>query len=92
MCDVWSLGVFLNLLLTGFAPFVGGNQEEIFNAISQNPPNLNSPHYEKIPNAKDLVAKMLEKNPQKRIKIEEIMKHKWFQSQKLKVMISPMDH
>jgi calcium-dependent protein kinase len=32
-CDNWSLGVFLFLLLSGYPPFGGKDQEETFSKI-----------------------------------------------------------
>ena len=92
MCDVWSLGVLLHLLLTGNLPFVGKNQEEIFQIISSAPPNLNSPVYEKIPQAKALVSRMLEKSPEKRITIPQIIKHPWYDNLHLKQSLPTADH
>ena len=91
-CDIWSLGVFLHLLLTGFAPFEGKSQEELFKAISNEQPKLNSPVYEKVPQAKDLVNKMLEKNPAKRITMQQIFSHPWVKTQREKQILSPSDH
>ena len=39
-------------------------------SITNEQPNLSSPIYDKIPQAKELVGRLLEKNPDKRITIE----------------------
>jgi serine/threonine protein kinase len=35
------------------------------------------PIYDKVPNAKDLVSKLLIKNPKQRIKLSEVLAHPW---------------
>ena len=77
MTDIWSSGVVLYAMITGFFPFRGVNQTELHR-------NILSGAFPKIKEAsnelKDLLNKILEVNPSKRINIENILKHQWLNS------------
>lgn len=87
MIDIWALGVTLYCLLFGMLPFISDYELELFEKIVNQP--VGFPTYEEIKNngisavscqeeyeaAKDILNKLLEKNPMKRICIPEIKKH-----------------
>jgi serine/threonine protein kinase len=74
--DIWSLGVILFVLLTGQVPFNAPSVRKLLNLIVTNKftaPSLDTFSVSK--NAKDLVMRMLTKNPEKRITMSEILAH-----------------
>jgi len=73
--DVWSCGVILFALLTNTRPFDAPTIPEISKRIKCG--RYSMPGYVSK-QAKDLVQRMLTVNPEKRISIAEIYKHKWF--------------
>ena len=78
--DIWSVGILSYLLLVGRLPFNDSDEDE--NEISRQTINEPPLFIEKKWNiiskeAKDFVNKCLEKNPKKRININEMLKHKW---------------
>ena len=78
--DIWNLGICLFFMLSGDFPFKSNknNDSELIELIKNKPPEFIDNHWEKISSeAKDLVLKMLEKDPLKRIPIKEIFTHKW---------------
>ena len=78
-CDEWASGVMMYILLTGKPPFPGENTNEIFENILTTQPNFDLPEFKKItPNCIDLIKKLLEKDPEKRIKSHEALKHVFF--------------
>lgn len=80
--DVWSAGVVLYILLSGLPPFWAPNDEGIFAAIRETKPNLHSGAWGSVSDdAKDLVHRILDKDPGRRLTIEEILRHRWFQEQ-----------
>ncbi|EAX97361.1 CAMK family protein kinase [Trichomonas vaginalis G3] len=73
--DIWSTGVLLFALLTGYLPFSGQNSSDIKHNILHQ--NIEFPDY-LSKDAKNLLSKMLERNPTKRISIQGIKQHSWF--------------
>ncbi|OQU77359.1 hypothetical protein SORBI_3009G034200 [Sorghum bicolor] len=76
LSDIWSCGVILYIMLVGYLPFDDRNivvlYQKIFKGDTQIPEWLS-------PGAQNLLQRILEPNPMKRITMAEIKAHKWFQ-------------
>lgn len=74
--DIWSCGVILYALLSGYLPFQGENVMRIyrkaFKADYAFPPWIS-------PQAKSLISNLLVADPAKRFSIPDIIKDPWFQ-------------
>ncbi|KAE8689961.1 Calcium-dependent protein kinase 2 [Hibiscus syriacus] len=78
--DVWSAGVIIYILLSGVPPFWGDSEQEIFDEILKSELDFTSDPWPSISaSAKDLVSKMLAKDPKKRITAYEVLCHRWIQ-------------
>ena len=87
-CDLWSCGVILYILLSGKPPFGGKSDEIILEKIKIGKYNMEIKEFENISNeAKDLIQKLLEKNPKKRLSASIALKHAWFKSLDIKSTI-----
>jgi len=81
--DIWSLGVVLYICLCGFPPF----SDELYSP--ENPYTLSqqiksarydfpSPYWDSVDDlALDLIERMLQLNPEKRITVDEALRHPW---------------
>ena len=75
-CDEWACGVMIYILLTNIAPFPGDDEESIFESILNNEINVDIPQLKSVSkNCRDLIKGLCDKNPEKRIKSEEALKH-----------------
>ena len=68
--DIWALGVLFFVLLAGYFPFIGQNDEELFHRIKNR--NFNFPKNIKSEERK-VINKMLEINPETRITAQQIL-------------------
>ncbi|KAG6386250.1 hypothetical protein SASPL_155142 [Salvia splendens] len=78
--DVWSAGVIVYILLCGVPPFWGETEQEIFEEVLNGTVDFNSDPWPGISeSAKDLVRRMLLRDPRKRITAHQILCHPWVQ-------------
>jgi len=76
--DIWSFGVLLFEMLTGSSPFRAATPESIKSKIKE----VNFESF-RIPNrehARDLIEKLLVKDPNQRLSINEIKAHPFYES------------
>jgi calcium-dependent protein kinase len=76
--DEWSCGVILYILLVHYKPFRGCNSQEIYENIKQGMYNINSRAWKSVSEeGKDLLQKLLNKDPVGRITAQDALKHEW---------------
>ena len=82
--DIWSIGILMFELLSGYSPFVAKSNQELYQNIRrlkiQWPKDM-------PPLAKNLITRILKLNPLDRPSFEEILDHQWFRQTK---MINPL--
>ncbi|NP_001186631.1 SNF-related serine/threonine-protein kinase isoform X1 [Gallus gallus] len=74
--DIWSLGVILFMLVCGQPPFQEANDSETLTMIMDCKYTV-PPHVSK--ECKDLITRMLQRDPKRRASLEEIENHAWLQ-------------
>ncbi|KAM3288733.1 calcium-dependent protein kinase 32-like [Capsicum chacoense] len=81
--DVWSAGVILYILLCGVPPFWAETEQGVAQAIIRSVVNFKRDPWPKVSdNAKDLVKRMLNPDPSKRLTAQEVLDHPWIQNAK----------
>ncbi|CAA6671935.1 unnamed protein product [Spirodela intermedia] len=76
--DVWSAGVILYMLVCGLPPFWAESERGIYEAIMRGYIDFETDPWPSISNsAKDLVRKMLTRDPKKRITASQVLEHPW---------------
>ena len=87
--DIWSLGISLYMMISGELPFSVEDENDIKTLID----NVIKGYYKEpefiSPECKDLIRRMLETNPDKRITLDEIKRHKWVNKFQFNFMKSP---
>ena len=87
-CDVWCLGICLFVMLNYEYPFNSDQpKEKRYEKMTKRLYKFEATIEAKLtPNAKDLVKKLLEPNPEQRMSMEQVCKHPWIPNTFLNAM------
>jgi CRP-like cAMP-binding protein len=79
--DMWSIGVVLFVLLSGYHPFdpTGeADDDELIRRIQHNKPDFDDPVWEQISSSgRSLINSLLCADPKRRLTIEQLLQHPW---------------
>jgi len=92
-CDVWSCGVIMYILLSGYPPFGGKNDEEILAKVRTGRFNFAHAEFKSVSDeAKTLIRKMLVMNTTQRVSAAEALRDPWIQTYRQKARLLPQDN
>mmetsp|Transcript_14053 Transcript_14053/g.16451 ORF Transcript_14053/g.16451 Transcript_14053/m.16451 type:complete len:529 (+) Transcript_14053:442-2028(+) len=90
-CDMWSVGVIMYILLCGYPPFWGDSEKEIFARIKRGRFDFPPEEWNLVSvDAKNLIKKMLETDPTKRITAKEALMDPWMCIERNKTLAPAM--
>lgn len=73
--DAWSCGIILYVMLTGKQPFYGDDEDLLLEMVKEGV--VEYPDY-LTDGSKDLIQKLLERDPKKRYSLSKVKRHPWF--------------
>jgi len=80
--DMWSVGVIIYILLSGYPPFYDESPPKIFKKITEVKYDFDDPAWDDISEtAKDLIRRLLVKDPAERLSAKSTLDHPWLKGE-----------
>mmetsp|Transcript_4105 Transcript_4105/g.7329 ORF Transcript_4105/g.7329 Transcript_4105/m.7329 type:complete len:397 (-) Transcript_4105:671-1861(-) len=77
-CDLWSVGVIAYILLSGYPPFNGDDNDEVHHAVRQGQYRFPSSSWSGTSReSRDFIRRLLQKDPRKRMTVQQALNHPW---------------
>ena len=77
-CDLWSLGVIIYTLLSGYEPFRGKPRSILYHRIANGTYRFHPEQWDSISDeAKSFVKGLIEVDPEKRMSAKDALQHEW---------------
>lgn len=87
--DMWSVGVITYILLSGASPFLGDNKQETLANVSAVDYTFDEEFFSNTSVlAKDFIARLLVKDPKKRMTIQDSLQHPWIKPKDTQQVLS----
>jgi len=91
-CDMWSVGVIAFILLMGYMPFTGSD-DEIRAAITSGQYRIDKPRWEKLSeNSKGFLQSLLVTDSDQRLSAEQALQHPWVEERNSVVVTEESSH
>lgn len=78
LCDIWSIGVIMYLLLCGKPPFLANSKEKLFELIRKGELQFEDPVWDSVSDsAKNVLKQLMKVDPAHRITAKELLDNQW---------------
>jgi len=91
MCDLWSCGVIMYVLLCGYPPFNGNTDADVLKKVQRGKVFFHKAEWQHVSeDAKELIGKLLKLLPQDRYTAEQALNHAWVKNKAPKAQDAPL--
>jgi calcium-dependent protein kinase len=91
LCDLWSAGVIMYILLCGTPPFFGHNDQEVLQRVKHGHLTFSPREWTGVSeDAKDLVRMLVKVDPSERLNAEQALNHSWIKNRAPRASNAPL--